>query len=111
MKVSEFVREAQKHVEKGWCQGVLEDKLGNVCAIGALSRQRYVVYGGRPKENLEAYRAAVNLKRRAEEALACIFDEHYGLPIIEANDELDTTQADIIAMFEKTAISLEELGQ
>jgi hypothetical protein len=74
------LRRARARVQKGWCKNTLEDEDGNVCAIGALSL-------GRNCGTMYVSQALIEL--------------HSYATIEGYNDAPETTQADILALFDR----------
>jgi hypothetical protein len=95
MKPSEYVRLARDEIAKGWCKQIAEDTQGNVCAIGALSRATI-------GNHLKGVRALGALNAKALEL------GYEG--IVSMNDDVDIIQQDMLDLFEKVAIGLEEQG-
>lgn len=108
MKVSELVAQARDELFKGWAKGTLSDGQ-NVCAVGALRRATMAnLQNGAPAVFKEA-REALNLK--AGEMSADV-----GMPFatgaVESfNDFYGTKKEDVLNLFDKATISLEEQGR
>lgn len=99
VKASEVLELAQVHIEKGWCKHSLRDIHGNVCAIGAVLlvqeelAKRYHTGGG------------YALNKTTEEL-------GWGpCGLIAFNNHRDTTQDDVLAVFQKTICRLQERGE
>ena len=100
MKVSEVLTEARAEVEKGWYQGGYEDGYGGVCALGAIRR---VV-----AKTIHPFLCYQD----AHFPLAEKLQEIYGFDSIsQFNDEPTTTKQDVLDLFDKTIIGLEEVGR
>jgi hypothetical protein len=84
---------ARAEVEKGWTQGRPCDEHGNVCAMGALTR----VLGEELRTTISAAPAAV-YDSDACYALEAVCPDEW---VQRFNDLPDTTQADVIALFDR----------
>lgn len=96
MRDSEILWAARDRVARGWCQNVGRDQLGNVCAVGALGDEIQDRFGV-PNDVLRW-----DLIDHLRATL--------GGPIVEFNDKPETTKQDVLNLFEKTALRLEEYG-
>jgi len=85
-EIIRILREARAIVAEGWCKGVAEDGQGNHCALGALAlaapRERVI------KTIIPILNKALP-KSFSFGTIACY------------NDSLSTTQADILALFDR----------
>lgn len=95
MKTSEFLRNAREHVNRGWCKRKGRDEYGNVCVMGAICRA-------------EAEMGAFNT------GYAVLRDQlkEFGYPpnLVLFNDAPETTKQDVLNLFDKAILSLEERG-
>ncbi len=112
MKDSEYLWAAKDYIEKhGWCQEAVQ-RQDRVCAVGALN----AVILGNPSvtyanaEDVESKEAALEIRRRIVYALEGRLSRP-GLELYQYNDSPRTVKQDILDLFEKTAISMEEQGQ
>jgi hypothetical protein len=111
MKVSELLAAARDELFKGWTQGKLKDNVGNVCAVGALRRATM----GHIQEGSVAVfnkaRTALNVKATEMKADVGMVDGFGPNIAVESfNDFGGTTKDDMLALFDKTIIGLEEVG-
>lgn len=91
---------------RGWTRGVLEDRDGHVCAVGAMQRalgctSPWLV----TCEDMEHYLTPL-IKELFPERLFLLSCH----PLITFNDYKDTSQEDVEALLEKGAIRAEELA-
>jgi hypothetical protein len=96
MKASELIGMARDRLEKGWCQYTFSDSDGHVCAAAALGRAM-------PAGQLAAYIHARDAVIRAAK------EQGFG-SLIGFNDCPTTTKQDVLDLFDKVIISLEEKG-
>lgn len=106
MKVSEFVAQARDHLSAAWTKGSYRNSQDqSVCAIGALDRVAM--------ENLQ--QGGVQAHSPAREALLVQAREMFNLPSLNyipgLNDEMGRTKQDMLDLFDKTVIGLEEHGE
>lgn len=100
MKVSEFIGHARDELFKGWTQGAYRTNKGQVCAVGALERVAM--------QNLSEVATA----GKAQEAINAKAKEVYGVHRVQSiNDRSTTGQQDMLDLFDKTMIGLEERGE
>jgi hypothetical protein len=113
MKASEFLSEAREHVAEGWTQGMFQDFRG-VCASGAMMVvDRY--HGG---DTYEVYSEACD-------AMGLQIIEQYPVgrwicptswrgpghvSIPSWNDDDERTQQQVLDIFDKTILGLQEAG-
>ena len=104
MKPSEYLRAArEKIVQHGWTQGTIQDKRG-FCALGACAK----VCEDRARLEMSDAR----MYHTAQRALADKCKEIYGrVNVVTVNDTPGRTQQEMLDLFEKAAISLEEKGE
>lgn len=99
MKVSEFLAQARDELFKGWTKGAYQNTQGQVCAIGAIERVAL--------STMEIEAAAKAQQAINEKAL-----EVYGMDIVQSvNDDRSTTKQDVLDLFDKSIIGLEERGE
>ncbi len=120
MKTSEILTQAAGFVAQGHCKDILEDPEGRVCALGALNK---AVTG-------DAWGYANGADYRAREAMGQVILEQYadrryvvavvGMPLsyyplrdvlVPFNNASTTTGAEVVAVMEKAAANLQEVGQ
>lgn len=98
MKVSEFLAAARDEVFKGWTQRSYRTTAGAVCAVGAIER---VAMATMAIETAAAAQAALNAKA---------LEVHGSSMVQSVNDKTSTSQQDVLDLFDKTVIGLEEQG-
>jgi hypothetical protein len=103
MKASEYIRAGRDEIAKGWCKYKGMDGNGNVCAYGALARVTERI-------PMDVRIAMKPNGRIAEDYLTALVVEIGFDGVISMNDDPSTTQQDMLNLFEKTAIGLEERG-
>lgn len=99
IKTSEVLELAKLEIERGWCKFHLQDRAGNVCAVGAV-----VKVLGRLDLNAD-YSAIFALNKTTKE----LGWEAHGL--VGFNNHRDTRKEDVVAVFEKTIAALQEQGK
>lgn len=98
MKASELCDAARGELYKGWTQRTYRASNGNVCAIGALERVAV--------QNMAIQQAGV-----VQRELNAKCREMFGrMSVPNFNDDRNTTKEDVLALFDKATISLEERG-
>jgi hypothetical protein len=99
MKASELAADARDELFQGWTQSAYVTNEGTVCAIGAVERVAM--------RNMAFAQAGV-VQAALDEKAAEIF----GKPCLvqEFNDYMRTTKQDMLDLFDKTVIGLEEKG-
>lgn len=105
MKASEHLGAARDEIDKGWTRGTLQDHLGNVCAVGAISR---VAAQANP-QGLDAFVETCAAGNAAAAALDKVVQELGGNTIMEFNDT--STKEDVLNAFDKAIAQLEERGE
>lgn len=108
-QAADILDQAAAEVDKGWCQHVSEDRLGNVCATGAINR---AVFGHARLTNTGSYfdewfsERAVYLAATRE--LREVFADQYGaaVGIFYANDVLAKSGDEISTCMRKAAVNL-----
>lgn len=99
MKVSEFLAQARDELFKGWTKNHYRNGEGQVCAIGAIER---VALSTMAIEEAAAAQAEINAKAR----------EIHGVEMVQhLNDSMGTSKQDMLDLFDKTVIGLEERGE
>ncbi len=100
MKASELSDAARCELDMGWTQGEYSNYQGNVCAIGALERvamkNMAIGQAGLVQQELDA---------KAHEMSNGEFDR-----VQSFNDDRNTTKQDVLNLFDKVTIGLEEKG-
>lgn len=112
MKTSEFLQASRDRVEAGWCQNHYEDFRGNVCTSGAMKVQARADSGS----------FYAHLQGRI--VLASKIEEEYpegiwtqiapcgeGVSIPIWNDMEGRTKQEVLNMYDKAILTLQELGQ
>ncbi|OCB09247.1 hypothetical protein A5717_26085 [Mycolicibacterium porcinum] len=100
MKVSEFLTEARAELDAGWVQGTWQNGGGDVCHEGACDRVAMRHLDQIPVA--AAARAAIDAKAME------IYNEASGRIV---NDMEGRTKQDMLDLYDKTIIGLEERGQ
>jgi hypothetical protein len=101
VKTLDVLIAARAEVEKAWCKGRAHNWDGSVCALGAIE-----VAAGIPHE---AYRTCIT-KEGSTHPAALLLRRHvpqafeHNVPAF--NDDEYTTQADVLAMFDRTINSV-----
>jgi hypothetical protein len=99
MKPSELLAEARDELYQGWAQSAYVTQNGTVCAIGAVQSCAM--------KHMAFAEAGV-----AQDALNAKSLEIYGKPAVQnVNDSHGTTKQDMLDLFDKSIIGLEEHGQ
>jgi hypothetical protein len=123
VKPSEVIRQAMAYLGEGWCRNTLEDRMGNVCARGAvckaISGNAKSLWGGgltASATNLYPIWSKVDyaLSRKAEELAPQLQMNEYNCftdAIVLYNNDVAKDVQDMLNLFEKTAIGLEEQGE
>ncbi len=96
MKDSETLWAARDLIEAGWCKHALRNIHGDVCLAGAVA------------EVTGVYSLKTRVLRHLLETLTGSTAGHRYL--VSFNDHPNTTKQDVLDLFEKTAIRLEESG-
>lgn len=110
MKVSELLADARDELSMGWEKGrLMNAQTGGVCAVGALRRATMNNIQQGSAALFSKARQALNLKSREMRA-------DIGYPgdfssVESFNDWAKTERADVLNMFDKTIIGLEERGE
>lgn len=99
MKASEFLAQARDEVFKGWTQHSYRTTAGQVCAVGAIER---VAMATMAIETAAAAQAALNAKA---------LEVHGKVQVQYVNDHVATRRQDVLDLFDKTIIGLEEQGR
>lgn len=114
MKPSELVAQARDELFKGWAKGTLMNGEGSVCAVGALRRATMAnVQNGAVGVFKEA-RQALNAKAVEMAADVGIDSSYWSAPLTQVetfNDYRGTQKQDMLNLFDKTVIGLEETGR
>lgn len=107
MKPSEILEYAQGQIEQGWCKGTLVDHEGNVCMLGAMDR------AATRKGGVSIYAPAyVSAFRTLHEKVAEFWNGPMDLDGIPGfNDDPKTTKQDVLDVFTKARLGLEERGE
>lgn len=97
-----FFQDAKQEIEKGWCQGTLEDQRGRVCALGARSRivkRKWGRFESLPleKRNDFAEEAEYTLK------ILCDALPMGGMSIPIYNDTPGRTKQEILDLFDRAS--------
>jgi hypothetical protein len=99
MKISELLAEARDELAQGWTQRAYSTASGNVCAVGAIER---VALRHMDVQAAAAAQAEINRLTR----------EVYGeMRVQYFNDRVDTQKQDVLDLFDKAIIGLEEQGK
>lgn len=99
MKVSELLGEARDELAMGWTRHAYATTQGHVCAIGAIERVAL--------RNMDIAAAA-----KAQQEINRLAQEIYGESRVqEFNDRLNTRKQDVLDLFDKCIIGLEERGE
>lgn len=113
MKASEFLSQARDELAAGWTTGTLEDRMGNVCSVGALARTAAM----QQPQTFDDFTRVCEAGNRASAALEMVIKELRGsdpqasVTIMGFNDSSRTEMADVLNAFEKAIIQLEERGE
>jgi len=99
MKVSELLGEARDELDKGWTKGAYSTQQGHVCAVGAIERVAL-----RHLDIQAAAKAQAEINRLAAE----IHNVDY---VQSFNDRYGTSKQDVLNLFDKAIIGLEERGE
>lgn len=99
MKTSELLGEARDELYKGWTQGEYANHIGHVCAIGAIERVAL-----RHQDIVAAAKAQQEVNRLAKEIYGCSMVQSF-------NDRYNTGKQDVLDLFDKAIIGLEERGE
>lgn len=108
-QAADILDQAADEVDKGWCQHVSEDRLGNVCATGAINR---AAFGHARLANISSYFDEWISERTvylaATRELRDVFAEQYGgtVGIFYVNDVLAKSGDEISTCMRKAAINL-----
>lgn len=105
MKVSELLAQARDELFKGWVSGKLLDvQSGGVCAVGAL--RRATMSNIQNGSSAVFWEARTELNRKACEMSNSRFDlvEHF-------NDHFASGKQDMLDLFDKAIVSVEEVGK
>lgn len=98
MKASELLAEARDELFQGWVQGSYVTQEGAVCAIGAVERVAM--------KNMAFAQAGV-----AQDALNAKAQEIYNTAYVQnVNDTFARGKQDMLDLFDKAIIGLEEVG-
>lgn len=99
MKVSEFLAQARDELFKGWTKGSYQNEDGQCCAIGAIER-------------VAMNTMAIEEAGKAQEAINAKAREVHGVSQVQhINDSMGTSKQDMLDLFDKTVIGLEERGE
>jgi hypothetical protein len=102
METLEVLRKARGLIEKGWCQGVYaKDENGKPCDPNSAAAESFCVYGALRRwaqRYSDEYDAATD---RLGEEPEC----QHGISLF--NDHEDRTQAEVLALFDRTIAKLE----
>lgn len=113
MKASELLSDARDELFQGWEKGtLLNESTGGVCAIGALRRATVSnIHNGATKVFGEA-RCALN-EKAFEMAADIGYDTgiYRRLAVESFNDASGSGKGDLLNLFDKTIIGLEEQGK
>jgi hypothetical protein len=99
VKVSEFLAQARDELFKGWTKGSYQNSVGQVCAIGAIER---VAMNTMAIEEAARAQAAINAKA---------LEVHGVSQVQHINDSQATSKQDMLDLFDKAVIGLEERGE
>jgi hypothetical protein len=110
MKASELLSDARDELFQGWEKGtLLNESTGGVCAVGALRRSCMNNIQNGAAAVFGKARDALNVKSREMSADVGI-NGTYPLRVEEFNDWAKTEKSDVLNMFDKAIIGLEEQG-
>lgn len=99
MKTSELLGEARDELANGWTQGTYATSQGSVCAVGAIERAAL--------RNMDIVAAG-----KAQQEINRLTQEIYGDSRVQVfNDRPGTTKQDVLDLFDKCIIGLEERGE
>lgn len=99
MKASELLNEARDELFQSWTQGSYVTAEGSVCAVGAIQRCAM--------RNMAFAEAGV-----AQNALDAKAFEIYGESMVQhVNDSWTIRKQDMLDLFDKSSIGLEEVGK
>lgn len=114
MNTAEMLRTAAKHVRRGWCQEVLSNANGEVCAVGALNyvhhHDPFHGYGNDVPALARVVAEALGLPVDAAFAYAAVPDWHYALAVVDWNNDPGQTAENVAAGLEFAAIIVEASG-
>lgn len=103
MKVSEFLAQARDILSGSWTQGTYRNTItGTVCSKGACER---VALSNLSEQGIITTAAYADRELEAKSL------EIYSLGVISFNDETSTKHQDVLDLFDKTIIGLEEHGK
>lgn len=101
MKASEILQDARDRVANGWCQGRCRDQFGGVCAaIAVREAERHAAVMGTNQHHLSVYTALTQQ----------LGEFGYYDSIFQFNDHPATTKQDVLNLFDKAILSLQEKG-
>lgn len=101
MKPSELSEAAREEIYMGWTKGEYQSYQGNVCAIGAVERVAM--------QNMAIAEAGIvqdELNKKTKEMFGAQFNR-----VQEFNDARDTRHEDMLALFDKVTLFLQEQGR
>jgi hypothetical protein len=99
MKVSELLAEARDELASGWVRGAYSRNTGEVCAMGAIERVAL-----RHMDIQAAAAAQAEINRLTKEV--------YGVSQVQSfNDYVASGKQDVLDLFDKAIIGLEEQGK
>lgn len=102
MKISEFLAEARDELAVGWTKNTLRNQANEVCGLGALRRVAFHHLADGGPQIYNAARSALSEKTQ----------EIYGNPSIpRVNDMISIKHQDMLNLFDKCIIGLEEHGE
>lgn len=111
MKVSELLADARDELSMGWEQGSLMNAAtGSVCAVGALRRATLNNIQQGSAALFGKARQVLNLKSREMAADVGLLDNAV-VHVENFNDWRNTGKQDMLNLFDKAIIGLEEQGQ
>lgn len=97
----DLVRARSELVARGWCKHVLQDYEGNICALGAV---HMAIIG---RSDLSFNDDGFERCTDAQRVLAAVLEDRFLKSVSAFNDDIDTTQQDVLNLFDK---ALAELG-
>jgi hypothetical protein len=111
MKTSEYLTAARERVAEGWVQGIFEDYRGYVCTTGALRRAEEN-HNIQPGTYAEGRAVLVNkiLEEYPVGMWTLLASEGSLISIPVWNDHKGRTQQEVLNMFDKSILALQEEG-
>lgn len=101
MKTSKILSDARGRLDRGWCQRVGADEHGNLCAVAAVGVAESAAIGLGVSPTIPYPVDALYEKLKE-------FGSYQTL--VEFNDDPHTSKQDVLNLFDKTILGLQEKG-